>query len=291
MGPWIGFVALEREEGWDGGMTPEEEKKAWLEWLRKRIPPRPVEGFLDDIRMYLGVIENHLRSAGLEEEKVRRIREFPPEERHRILRLGRDMIERILEIGDPEERRRELGLEPKSASAGGKKSPPSQPDLSRPHHIVWSDEFAKVVRRSGARLAVLTTCDAAHRDQVRFRWSGIAAALLRAGVPVVVGMQFAISDEAAIEFSEGFYRAIAQGLSVDEAVSHGREKLKAATKDSPLADFGLPVLYARTKHLQAFEKVRYLATDALPMTERFQKWNRGFRLYLEARNKQRGEEG
>lgn len=290
MGPWVGFVALEREEGWGGGMTQEEEKGAWLDWLRKRIPPRPVEGFLDDIRTSLRTMEDHLRWAGLEEDLVRRITALSPEERHRILRLSAEEMGKVLEMDDEAARRGRLGLEARPRGGEEKEGPPNQPDLSRPHHIVWSHEFAKMVRRSGARLVVLTTCDAAHRDQMRFRWSSVAAALLRAGVPVVVGMQFAISDKAAIEFSKGFYKAVAQGLSVDEAVGHGREKLKVATKDSPLADFGLPVLYTRTKHLQAFEKVRYLATDTLPMTERFKKWNRGFRLYLDARRKQRGVE-
>ena len=93
------------------------------------------------------------------------------------------------------------------------------------------------------KAVVLTTC----RGGVRgvSRWSGLAAALLRAGVPVVVAMQFAISVEAAKKFSYGFYDALARGKSIDEAVTEGRAALHAHPGKSGFDDFGLPVIYSR----------------------------------------------
>ena len=107
------------------------------------------------------------------------------------------------------------------------------------HDLVFAERVARIVRDMNVKAVVLTTC----RGGVRgvSRWSGLAAALLRAGVPVVVAMQFAISVEAATEFSHGFYDVLAQGGSIDEAVSAGRARLYKTGRD----DFGLPVIYSR----------------------------------------------
>jgi len=110
------------------------------------------------------------------------------------------------------------------------------------HDLVFADRVARMVRDMNVKAVVLTTC----RGGVRgvSRWSGLAAALLRAGVPVVVAMQFAISVDAAKAFSYGFYDALAQGESIDEAVTAGRAKLDGTGLD----DFGLPVIYSRLPH-------------------------------------------
>ena len=98
-------------------------------------------------------------------------------------------------------------------------------------------------------MVVLTTCRGAQRGPPR--WRGLTAALLRAGVPVVVGMQYAVSAEAAEAFSVGFYRALARGASIDFAVANGRcaliekEKAKAKAKGIGFDDFGVPVVYSR----------------------------------------------
>jgi hypothetical protein len=107
------------------------------------------------------------------------------------------------------------------------------------HELVFAERVARIVRDMNVKAVVLTTC----RGGVRgvSRWSGLAAELLRAGVPVVVAMQFAISVEAAKEFSYGFYDALAQEQSIDEAVAAGRARLDKTGFD----DFGLPVIYSR----------------------------------------------
>jgi len=111
------------------------------------------------------------------------------------------------------------------------------------HDLVFAERVARMVRDMNVKVVVLTTC----RGGVRgvSRWSGLAAALLRAGVPVVVAMQFAISVDAAKEFSYGFYDALARGESIDEAVTEGREKLHKAPGKKGFDDFGLPVIYSR----------------------------------------------
>jgi restriction system protein len=71
----------------------------------------------------------------------------------------------------------------------------------------------------------------------------MAAALVRGGVTAVAGMQYAISDAAAVAFSRGFYAAIACGRGVDDAVSSGRVGI-LGTRARAL-EWVTPVMYLR----------------------------------------------
>lgn len=106
-----------------------------------------------------------------------------------------------------------------------------------------AERLAPNLRQRGVRLVVLSACEGASRDATN-PWTGVAPALIRAGIPVVVAMQFSIGDEAAIEFAEGFYAALARGAPVDAAVQDGRLAIQtlAGVEDR---DWGVPVLYLR----------------------------------------------
>jgi hypothetical protein len=71
------------------------------------------------------------------------------------------------------------------------------------------------------RLALLNACEGA-RTLGANPFAGIAHLLVQQGVPAVIAMRNAISDEAAIAFSHEFYAALADGYSVDAAVTEGR---------------------------------------------------------------------
>lgn len=92
-------------------------------------------------------------------------------------------------------------------------------------------------------LVVLNTCySGAIPDQPSHDiYDGVASSLVKAGVPAVVAMQYPISDKAAIDFSTGFYRAIAQGAAVETAVGMGRQAIQGADKSS--GEWAIPVLY------------------------------------------------
>lgn len=93
------------------------------------------------------------------------------------------------------------------------------------------------------RLVFLNACKtatASTREGVD-PFAGIATALIQAGVPAVVAMQFPISDQAALAFSETFYQCIARGDAVDVAMGEGRKKLWS------LEEWATPVLFLRSK--------------------------------------------
>jgi molybdopterin converting factor small subunit len=75
-------------------------------------------------------------------------------------------------------------------------------------------------------------------------FTGVATALILGGVPAVLAMQFPITDEAAIEFSDELYRRLAAGEALEAAVTEGRQKVHAEHPES--MEWGTPVLFMRT---------------------------------------------
>ena len=114
------------------------------------------------------------------------------------------------------------------------------------HEVDFSaQKLALSLAGRGVRFAMLGACDSSKVDQIN-AWTGIASALTRAGIPAVVGMQFSVFDHNAIIFSKIFYRALAAGLTVDEAVTEGRIAVVTRGDDED-RDFGVPVLYLRAE--------------------------------------------
>ena len=107
-------------------------------------------------------------------------------------------------------------------------------------------QLAASLRARGVRLAVLAACEGARRDAVN-PWTGIAPALLREGLPAVVGMQYSVRDGDAIAFSKRLYDQLAAGLSIDTAVAEAR--IAVFTRQGAAErDWGAPVLYLRSEH-------------------------------------------
>ena len=61
--------------------------------------------------------------------------------------------------------------------------------------------------------------------------------------PAVVGMQFPISDKAAINFAKGMYKELAHSGQIDCAVYAGRREIWSERKDNEKDEFYTPVLF------------------------------------------------
>ena len=77
---------------------------------------------------------------------------------------------------------------------------------------------------------------------------GSSRFLVHCGVPAVFGMQFEITDEAAIAFAGRLYDALARNFPVDAALAQARRSIFAAGND---IEFGTPVLFLRGR-MRAF---------------------------------------
>jgi hypothetical protein len=107
------------------------------------------------------------------------------------------------------------------------------------------------------RMAVLNSCEGA-RGSLNDPYAGTAQTLVRQGVPAVVAMQFEITDDAAIAFSQTLYEAIADGYPVDAAMAQARLSICSDVND---VEWATPVLYLRAPDGRIFDVV------AAPVTE------------------------
>lgn len=96
---------------------------------------------------------------------------------------------------------------------------------------------------SHIRLVVLNSCYSATlpSQPTQDLYNGVASALVLAGVPAVIAMQFAISDKAATGFSRTFYQCLAEGDPVDAALGEARKAIFDTDNSSP--EWVTPVLY------------------------------------------------
>lgn len=98
-------------------------------------------------------------------------------------------------------------------------------------------------RDASIKLAVLNGCETAVTSE-KEPLLGAAPALVKAGIPAVVAMQFSIPDQTAITFSRTFYGALADSFPVDAAVAESRKAIYARYPDR--RDWGIPVLFMRS---------------------------------------------
>jgi tetratricopeptide (TPR) repeat protein len=100
------------------------------------------------------------------------------------------------------------------------------------------------------RLAVLNACQSARGAQAD-PYSSTASALIRAGIPAVVAMQYPIGDEAAPLFSHSFYQGLASGQPIDQCMRYGREGIWNRMHTS--LEWGTPVLHLRSSDGRIFK--------------------------------------
>ncbi len=113
------------------------------------------------------------------------------------------------------------------------------------------------------RLAVLNACESARAGrQDTHPFAGVANALVLGGLPAVVAMQAPISDDAAIVFSEAFYRQLTTGTPIDTALTEGRQAVHFATPDS--SEWSTPILFLRIPNGELFQPA---ATVEEPIVE------------------------
>jgi hypothetical protein len=100
------------------------------------------------------------------------------------------------------------------------------------------------------RLALLNACEGGRAGR-HDSFSGMAQSLIQAGISAVIAMQFEITDNVAIIFANEFYQALADGNSLDAALSEARKAI-FTNKDNGL-EWGTPVLYLRAPDGRIFD--------------------------------------
>lgn len=106
-----------------------------------------------------------------------------------------------------------------------------------------ANALADRLAAAGVRLTVLGACESG-RINGKSGWTGVAPALISAGVPAVLAMQYKVLDDMAILFSQAFYLSLAAGLTIDEAVTAGRLAMLHKSSEKGV-EWGVPTLYLR----------------------------------------------
>ena len=110
-------------------------------------------------------------------------------------------------------------------------------------HLLSATQLASLLAdHQSLRLVLLNSCEGAKGSNLDI-YSSTAAILVRRGIAAVLAMQYEITDDAAVKFSEIFYKALAYGLPVDAAVSSARVAVNIAVNNT--LEWGTPVLYSR----------------------------------------------
>jgi CHASE2 domain-containing sensor protein len=116
--------------------------------------------------------------------------------------------------------------------------------------------FAGMLRNQlTMKLVVLNSCRGAQLSSTK-PLVGMAAALVKEGVPAVIAMQYEIEDREAITFARIFYRALFTGDNrgrIEIALSQARNAL--ATEYPKTRALGIPVLFTHAREGVLFELV------------------------------------
>lgn len=98
------------------------------------------------------------------------------------------------------------------------------------------------------RLALLNACEGARTGR-EDPFAGVGPALVRAGLPAAIAMQFEVTDEAALTFAREFYGALVDGYPVQAAVTEARKSIFSS--GNPV-EWGTPVLFSQVEDGRIF---------------------------------------
>jgi CHASE2 domain-containing sensor protein len=120
--------------------------------------------------------------------------------------------------------------------------------------LVDHETLSQMVRNHATlKLVVLNSCRGGQLSETK-PLVGMAASLVKDGVPAVIAMQYEVQDREAITFARTFYRALFTGADrgrIEMALSHGRNALAVEYPDT-LA-LGIPVLFTHAREGVLFE--------------------------------------
>ena len=117
---------------------------------------------------------------------------------------------------------------------------------------VDADHFSELLNRHRPRVVILQVCEGAKLSKSE-AFVGLASRILQQNIPVVVAMQYEVSNAIACEFACIFYQKLAEGHPVDIAAQEGRLKIGHSTQYRK-RDFATPVIFMRVADGYLFDR-------------------------------------
>ncbi|MFO7538508.1 MAG: CHAT domain-containing protein [Chloroflexota bacterium] len=110
---------------------------------------------------------------------------------------------------------------------------------------VDADFFSELLNTHRPAIVLLQACEGAQMSSAQ-AFVDVAARVVRQNIPVVVAMQYAVTNITAVRFAARFYEEVAKGSPVDQAAQNGRRTIGLHTQYGR-RDFATPVLFMRVE--------------------------------------------
>ncbi|MBV9171661.1 MAG: CHAT domain-containing protein, partial [Chloroflexi bacterium] len=119
----------------------------------------------------------------------------------------------------------------------------------------WTDaeRFGDLFNRYRPGVVLLQACEGAAQSPSK-AFSSLASQLVEQDVPVVVAMQYDVSNSTAKKFALEFYNRLAEEDPVDKAAQEGRRQIALGPLGYKSRDFATPVLFMRAPDGILFER-------------------------------------
>ena len=126
------------------------------------------------------------------------------------------------------------------------------PDLQQ---SMWveADFFSELLNQHRPGLVILQASQSGTLSSSE-AFAGVASRVLQQNIPVIVAMQYDVSEIVASKFPRRFYEKLAEGDPVDIAAQYGRRAITLSSAMYKKRDFATPVIFMRVEDGHLFEQ-------------------------------------
>ncbi len=120
---------------------------------------------------------------------------------------------------------------------------------------IWigGERFGELFNRHEPSVVVLQACEGAALSASK-AFVGVASQVIEQNIPVIVAMQYQVSNSTARRFALEFYRRLSKNEPVDKAAQEGRRRIALEPAGYTTRDFGTPVLFMNVRDGHLFQR-------------------------------------
>jgi hypothetical protein len=130
---------------------------------------------------------------------------------------------------------------------------------------IWcgAERFSELFTRHWPGVVLLQACEGAALSAAQ-AFVGVASRVVQQNIPVVVAMQYEVSNSTAVRFALDFYERLAQFEPVDQAAQEGRRSITLGPVGYNKRDFATPVIFMSVRDGHLFVSSE---TNVVPVEE------------------------
>ncbi|MFM6189698.1 CHAT domain-containing protein, partial [Planktothrix sp.] len=117
---------------------------------------------------------------------------------------------------------------------------------------VEADYFSELFNQHRPGVVMLQACEGGMLSSSQ-AFVGVASKVVQQNVPVVVAMQYEVTNSTASRFARRFYQQLAAGDPVDIATQYGRRAISLGPTQYRKRDFATPVIFMRVQNGYLFQ--------------------------------------